>query len=80
MMQYLTHIFPITKLYGLLQLSTIIFCLNPHHEKLKSLLPVNILGNPLHPAKVVKILVYGSPLLSLFLDKFRVYVRAVLYN
>ena len=32
----------------------IIFGLKLHHEKLKSILSVNILGNPLHLAKVVK--------------------------
>ena len=32
----------------------IIFGLKLHHEKLKSFLSVNILGNPLHLAKVVK--------------------------
>ena len=47
------------------------------HEKLKPFLPCNILGNPLHPAKVAKILERGLTLISLLLGRFIVSVRPI---
>ena len=58
----------------------IIFGSKTHHVKLKFFLPVNILGNQLHPAEVVKNLEawFNSDFLSLGL--FRVSISSVLYN